>query len=64
MTRVPFNLAKNLPEQGFKLIRTYKLMDDEAITKIENMIENIIEIVESGELHFKQAWLSSETIKY
>ena len=39
-------------------------MDDEAITKIENMIENIIEIVESGELHFKQAWLSSETIKY
>jgi len=50
LTRVPFNLAKNLPEQGFKLIRTYKLMDDEAITKIENMIENIIEIVESEDL--------------
>lgn len=50
LTRVPFNLAKNLPEQGLRLIRTYKLMDDEAITKIEDMIENIIEIVESEDL--------------
>jgi len=50
VTRVPFNLAKNLPEQVIRLMRTYKLMDEESVNKLEDLIENIIHIVESEDL--------------
>ena len=41
-------LAKTMPGQITGFIRTFKLMDGEAIDKVEELIEKIVKIIETG----------------
>ena len=41
-------LAKTMPGQILKFIRTFRLIDEDALDKTEELIENIVKIIESG----------------
>jgi len=43
-------LAKTMPGQILKFIRTFRLIDEDALDKTEELIENIVKIIESGDL--------------
>ena len=42
--------ARAMPSQMSKLVRTLKLFDEESIDKVEALIENIVSIIEQGDL--------------
>jgi hypothetical protein len=43
-------LAKTMPGQITSFIRTFKLIDDESVDKVEELIEKIVKIIETGML--------------
>ena len=43
-------LAKTMPGQITSFIRTFKLIDDESVDKVEELIEKIVKIIETGRL--------------
>ena len=43
-------LAKTMPGQITNFIRTFRLLDDEAVDKVEELIEKIVKIIETGRL--------------